>query len=264
MATTVNINADLGESFGRYTLGDDASLLKIIKSANIACGMHAGDPTVMRRTVELAKANGVSVGAHPGFNDIWGFGRREMQMRSHDLENLVAYQIAALVGISGMVGVPVTHVKPHGALHNMASRDPEMARAVVKGIKAIDPNLVLVCLATLELEKAGLAIGLPVAREAYIDRVYEDDGSLRSRMNDDAMIHDPEVAAAHVVRMIVDKTIVSRSGKRIPCTIDSLCVHGDEPTTLATAAAARKALEKAGVQVVTLPEMGIAKKGAGS
>ena len=260
MSTTVNINADMGESFGRYTLGDDAKLLKIIKSANVACGMHAGDPTVMRRTVELAKENGVSVGAHPGFNDIWGFGRREMQMRTSDLENLVAYQIAALVGIAGMVGVPVTHVKPHGALHNMASREPDLARAVVKGIKAIDPNLVLVCLTTLELEKAGLDAGLPVAREAYIDRAYEDDGSLTSRMRDDAMIRDPEVAAAHVVRMVVENTIVSRSGKRIPCHIDSLCVHGDEPATLAIASAARRALESKGVQVVTLPEMGIAER----
>jgi len=264
MAKVVNINADLGESFGRYTLGDDAKLLEIIKSANVACGMHAGDPTVMRKTVELAKANGVSVGAHPGFNDIWGFGRREMQMRAHDLENLVAYQIAALIGISGMAGVPVTHVKPHGALHNMASRDPEMARAVVRGIKAIDPKLVLVCLTTLELEKAGLAAGLPVAREGYIDRCYEDDGSLTSRTRDDAMIHDPDAAAAHVLRMVVEGTIVSRTGKRIPCTIDSLCGHGDEPTTLATAAAARKALEQAGVRIVTVPELEVAKGAARS
>ena len=138
-----------------------------------------------------------------------------MQMRANDLENLVAYQIAALIGISGMVGVPVTHVKPHGALHNMASRDPDMARAVVRGIKAIDPKLVLVCLTTLELDKAGRAIGLPVAREGYIDRSYEDDGSLTSRMRDDAMIHDPAAAAAHVVRMVVEGTIVSRTGKRI-------------------------------------------------
>ena len=262
MAIAVNINADMGESFGHYTLGDDANLLKIIKSANVACGMHAGDPTVMRRTVELAKANGVSIGAHPGFNDIWGFGRREMQMRTSDLENLVAYQIAALIGISGMAGVPVTHVKPHGALHNMSSREADLAAAVVLGIKAVDPKLILVGLTQLELEKAALKAGLPFAREAYVDRTYNDDGSLTSRTRDDAMIRDPEVAAAHVVRVVTENTIVARSGKHIRCEIDTLCVHGDEPTAQAVARAARTALEQKGVKVVTLPELNIPSRTA--
>lgn len=258
MTISVNINADMGESFGRYSLGDDANLLKIVKSANVACGLHAGDPTVMRTTVELAKANGVSIGAHPGFNDIWGFGRREMRMRTADVENLVAYQIAALIGISGMAGMRVTHVKPHGALHNMASRDADLAQAVVRGIKAVDPNLILVCLATLEIEKAGVQAGLAVAREAYIDRTYEDDGSLTLRLNNpSAVIHDPKVAAEHVVRMVVENTIVTRTGKRIPCHIDTLCIHGDEPTAGEVAGAARRALEREGVRVVTLPELGI-------
>ncbi len=257
MTLRVNINADLGESFGRWRLGHDEELMTIVKSANVACGMHAGDPTVMRKTLELAKSLGVSVGVHPGFNDIWGFGRREMHMRTDDLENLVAYQIGALLGIATMVGIPVTHVKPHGALHNMASREPELARAVVRGITAVDTSLVLVCLAELELDHAGREAGLTVAKEGYIDRRYEDDGSLRSRMRDDAMIHDPDEAAAHVVRMVVEKTIVSRNGRHIPCEIHSLCVHGDERTTLATARAARAALEAAGVQVVTLPEMAL-------
>jgi UPF0271 protein len=155
----VNINADLGESYGRWRLGHDEELMRIIKSANVACGMHGGDPTVMRHTLELAKREGVSVGVHPGFNDIWGFGRREMQMRTDDLENLVAYQVGALLGIAAMVGVPVTHVKPHGALHNMASREPDLARAVVRGVAGVDASLVLVCLSGLELEHAGRARG---------------------------------------------------------------------------------------------------------
>ena len=256
MNLAVNINADIGESFGHYAVGDDENLMKVIKSANVACGMHAGT-TIMRRTVEIAKANGVSIGAHPGFNDIWGFGRREMQMRSRDVENLVAYQIAALIGIAGMVGVPVTHVKPHGALHNMASRDAGLAQAVVRGIKAINPNLVLVCLTNLELERAGLEADIPVAREAYVDRTYEDDGSLTSRMRDDALIRDPDVAAAQVVRMVRENTIIARSGKHIRCDVHTLCVHGDEPTALEVARAARAALEREGARIVTLPELEI-------
>lgn len=255
MTKRVNINADLGESYGRWKLGSDDELMTIIKSANVACGMHAGDPTVMRTTLERAKDLGVSIGVHPGFNDIWGFGRREMRMHARDLENLVAYQIGALLGIATMVGVPVTHVKPHGALHNMASREPELARAVVRGIAAVDRSLVLVCLAELALDHAGRDQGLAIAKEGYIDRRYEDDGSLRSRMQDDAVIHDPQEAAAQVVRMVVDNTIVSLSGKRIPCEIHSLCVHGDEPTTLATAKAVRRALEDAGVEIVSIPQL---------
>ncbi len=255
MAKRMNINADMGEGYGHYDIGNDDAILKIVKSVNVACGQHAGDATVMRDVCLKAKANGVSVGAHPGFNDIWGFGRRQIRMNADDLEYLVAYQLGALAGMAAYAGVKVTHVKPHGALNNMCAVDKDYARAVGRAIKVVDPSLYYLALSGTEMEKAAIDLGVPLSREAFIDRLYEDDGNLRSRVHADSMIRDPKVASERVVRMVLDGEIISVNGKKMPTRFDSLCVHGDEPSAIAVASACCEALRAAGVELVTLPEM---------
>lgn len=255
MTLSINLNADMGEGFGAYDIGNDDAILKIIRSANIACGFHAGDPITMRRVVERAKAEGVSIGAHPGFNDLWGFGRRRIEMRTDELENMIAYQIGALQAMAAFCGEKVTHVKPHGALNNMAAENLDYALAIGRGIKAVDRNLIYVALSGSEMENAALKLELPLAREGFCDRQYEDDGNLTSRKIPGSVIKDPAVATQQVVRMVTEGEIVSRNGKRIKRRVDSLCVHGDEPTALALSAAVRAGLEAAGVSVVPLTEM---------
>ena len=255
MTLTVNMNADMGEGFGAYQIGDDDAILKIIRSASIACGMHAGDPVTMRHVVQRAKEEGVSIGAHPGFNDLWGFGRRRIDMNPDDLEYLMAYQIGALQAMAAYVGEKVTHLKPHGALNNIAAENADYAMAIGRAIKAVDRDIIYVTNVGSEMEKAGRKLGLKVAREAYCDRLYDDNCNLTSRKIPGAVIHDAAVAAERVVRMVVDGEIVSRNGKRIPTKIETLCVHGDEPTAIVLAGACRKALEAAGVKILTLPEM---------
>lgn len=255
MALRMNINADMGEGYGHYDIGDDDTILKIVTSVNVACGMHAGDATVMRDVCLKAKENGVSVGAHPGFNDIWGFGRRQIQMRPSDLEYLVAYQLGALAGMAAYAGIRVTHVKPHGALNNMAAVNADYALAIGRAMKTVDPSLWYLALSGTEMEKAALALDLPLAREAFIDRMYDDDGNLQSRTIAGSVIRDPQVAAERAVRMVLDGEIISVNGKRMPTRFDSLCLHGDEPTAIAVATAARKGMEAAGIGIVTLPEM---------
>ncbi|WP_425106372.1 LamB/YcsF family protein [Ancylobacter sp.] len=255
MTKRININADLGEGYGHYAIGNDDAILKIVKSVNVACGLHAGDATIMRDVCLKAKANGVSVGAHPGFNDLWGFGRRQIRMSADDLEYLVAYQLGALAAMATYAGMKVTHVKPHGALNNMCAVEPDYARAVARAIKVVDPSLYYLALSGTEMERAAVDFGVPLAREAFIDRLYEDDGNLRARAHGDAMIRDPAVAAARAVRMVLEGEIVSVSGKRMPTRFDSLCLHGDEPSALAVANACCEALRAAGVELVTLPEM---------
>jgi 5-oxoprolinase (ATP-hydrolysing) subunit A len=255
MTLTVNMNADMGEGFGAYKIGDDDAILKIIRSASIACGMHAGDPLTMRHVVQRAKEEGCSIGAHPGFNDLWGFGRRRIDMNPEHLEYLMAYQIGALQAMAAYVGEKVTHLKPHGALNNIAAENADYAMAIGRAIKAVDREIIYVTNVGSEMEKAGRKLGLKVAREAYCDRLYDDNCNLTSRKIPGAVIHDPAVAAERVVRMVVDGEIVSRSGKRIPTRIETLCVHGDEATGVAIAGACRKALEAAGVKILTLPEM---------
>ena len=254
---SVNLNADMGEGFGAYDIGNDDAILKIIRSANIACGFHAGDPLTMRHVVERAKAEGVSIGAHPGFNDLWGFGRRRIDMRPDDLENMIAYQIGALQAMASFCGEKVTHVKPHGALNNMAAENEDYAMAIGRAIKAVDRDLIYVALSGSEMEKAAQRLDLRLAREGFCDRQYEDDGNLTSRKVPGAVIKDPEVAARQVVHMVVEGEIVSRNGKRIKRRVDSLCVHGDEPTALALSAQVRASLEAAGVQILPLTEMNL-------
>ena len=186
----INLNADMAEGFGPYDIGDDAALMDIVKSANIACGLHGGDATIMRRTVEIAKAKGVSIGAHPGFNDLWGFGRRALKMRADDLENLVAYQIGALQAIAAYAGVPVTHVKAHGALNNMACVDLDYARAVARAVKVVAPDLIHLVMPGTALETASVELGLIIGREAFIDRTYEDDGTLTPRAMAGSVLKD--------------------------------------------------------------------------
>jgi 5-oxoprolinase (ATP-hydrolysing) subunit A len=251
----ININADMGEGFGVYDIGNDTGLLEIVKSANVACGFHAGDPTIMRRVVEMAAERGVSLGAHPGFLDLWGFGRRRIEMNPRDLENSIAYQIGALNAIACYAGIKVTHVKPHGSLSNMAATDADYALAIGRAIKAVDRQLRYLALAGSEMEKAADKLGLPVVREAFIDRQYENDGQLTSRKIPGAVIKHPQKAAERVVAMVHGKTIISREGKSMPSDFHSLCIHGDEPTAVPVALACRKALEASGVSIVTIPEM---------
>ncbi|MDP4836876.1 MAG: 5-oxoprolinase subunit PxpA [Burkholderiales bacterium] len=251
----VNLNADMGEGFGVYEIGNDTEILRIIKSASIACGFHAGDPCTMRQVVSQAQEQGVSIGAHPGFNDLWGFGRRKIDMDPQELEYLIAYQIGALQAIAAYAGEKVTHVKPHGALNNMAAVDEEYALAVGRAIKTVDRDLIYVALAGSRMEWAAEKMGLRLAREGFCDRQYDDDGNLTSRKIPGSVIKDPLIATEQVVRMVTEGAIVSRNGRRIPRKVDTLCVHGDEPTAIALAAQVRKGLEAAGVEIVPLTQM---------
>jgi UPF0271 protein len=253
----INLNGDMGEGFGAYTIGDDESLLKIVRSANIACGFHAGDPLTMHHLVMRAKEEGVSIGAHPGLNDLWGFGRRRMDVAPSDIEYMIAYQLGALQAVAAYAGLRVTHVKPHGALNNMAAEDPDLAAAIGRAIKTIDRDLIYVALAGSDMERAARTLGLRVAREGFADRLYEDDGNLTSRKVPGAVITDPAVARTNVLRMVQEGEIVSRSGKRIRCQIDTICIHGDEPTAVALGRFVRQGLEEAGIRVLPLPEMAL-------
>lgn len=251
----LNINADMAEGFGAWDIGSDDELLGIVKSANIACGMHGGDPGIMRRVARQAAERGVSIGAHPGFNDLWGFGRRQIDMGIQELEYLVAYQIGAMQAMAAHAGTRVTHVKAHGALNNMGSVRADYAMAIARAVKAVDASLIHLVMPGTEMERATLELGLPLAREAFVDRTYEDDWTLTPRKIEGSVIRDPAVAAARVVRMATDGVIVSRTGTELPIAFESLCVHGDEHTSVAVAKAARAALEAAEVEIVTLPEM---------
>lgn len=252
----INLNADLGESFGAWTMGDDSALLQIVKSANVACGFHAGDPTVMQTTVRQAIAQGVSIGAHPSYPDLQGFGRRVMQMSANDLEANLIYQIGALQAIAAAEGGCVTHVKPHGALHNLACADAEVATTVVKALRKLDSSLILLAPPYSTLAKAAEDAGQPVRYEVFADRTYLDDGQLTPRSREGAVIHDSQACVSHLLRMLSAKAIVTANGLHLPCRIDSICVHGDGPEAVATAQAIRLALEAAGYTLTALPQLG--------
>ena len=249
MTRRIDINCDMAESFGAYEIGNDAELLKFVSSANVACGFHAADPSVMHRFVLAAKEAGVGIGAHPGFPDLQGFGRRPMHMKPAEVEHLVAYQIGALQAMAAYAGLRVGHVKAHGALSNMAARDPQYALAIGRAIQAVDASLVYVVHYGSEMQRAAEALGLPMAREGYADRAYDDDGNLAPRALPGAVIHSPEAALAQTLHMVCDGEIVSRTGKVLEVEIDTVCVHGDEPTAAAVAARVRQGLEDAGVRV---------------
>lgn len=251
----INLNADLGESFGAWTMGDDKALLQIVKSANVACGFHAGDPTVMQDTVRLAIAQGVSIGAHPSFPDLQGFGRRVMHMSAKDLEATLLYQIGALQAMAAAEGGSVTHVKPHGALHNVACADAVVAATVVKALRKLDPTLILLAPAHSILAQVAQEAGQPIRYEVFADRTYQDDGQLTPRSQPGAVIHDSQACVDHVLRMIHAQAIVTANGVHLPCRIDSICVHGDGPEAVATAQAVRLALEAAGYALEPLPKV---------
>jgi 5-oxoprolinase (ATP-hydrolysing) subunit A len=248
----LNLNADLGESFGAWTMGEDAALLPLVNSANIACGFHAGDPTVMRRTVRQAIAHGVSLGAHPAYPDLQGFGRRAMQLSPAELEATLLYQIGALQAMARAEGGCVTHVKPHGALNNLACADAATAATVVRAVLALDPALILLAPAHSELVRAAQTQGLPVRIEVFADRAYQDDGQLVPRSQPGAVLHQAQACVEHVLRMVQEQALVSVSGQRLPTPIDSICVHGDGPEAVATAHAVRQALLAAGHTLLPL------------
>jgi UPF0271 protein len=255
MDRCVNLNADIAEGFGAYEIGNDAALMGIITSANVACGFHGGDASTMHRIVMLAKARGVSIGAHPGFNDLWGFGRRQIRMNEAELEYMVAYQIGALQGLATYAGLPVTHLKAHGALSNMAALEEGYAMAIGRAIKTVDPRLIYVAHAGSEMQKAAERLGLRLAREGYCDRRYGDDGNLAPRSLPGSVLRDPAPAAEQALRLVLEREVVTISGKVLKVEVDTLCVHGDEPTAIAVAGAVRAGLETAGIRVKTLPEM---------
>jgi UPF0271 protein len=246
----IDLNCDLGESFGHYRIGADEEMMKHITSANIACGFHAGDPLVMGRTVELAVQYGIGIGAHPGYHDLRGFGRKRIDLTPEEIEADIIYQIGALEAFARAHGKRVTHVKAHGALYNAAEVDPRVADAIARAVHRYNPELVLVVSATSRASvEAGEAAGLRVGREAFADRQYNADGTLRSRRLPDAVVTDPELAAQRAVRMARDGIIVAADGSEVPVRADTLCIHGDEPTAPVVARAVRAALEGAGVEV---------------
>jgi UPF0271 protein len=245
----IDINSDLGESFGAYSIGHDAGLMQAITSANVAAGFHAGDPSVLRETIRLARSRGVAVGAHPGFPDLVGFGRREMNVTAREAEDMVLYQVAAVAGVAAAEGVKVQHVKPHGALFNMAVRNTELSAAIARAVAAFDRSLILFGLPGSEILNAGRAAGLRVAAEVFADRAYEPDGSLASRRKAGSVIHDPDAVVARAVRMVKERTVVATDGSTVALEADTICVHGDTPGSDALAARIRAGLEAAGIAV---------------
>ncbi len=248
----IDLNCDMGESFGRYTIGSDEAMMPYITSANIACGLHAGDPLVMERTVRLAQEHGVGIGAHPGFPDLQGFGRRVMQLAPEEAEAFVLYQVGALAAFAKAAGAELVHVKPHGALYNLAARDRPLAEAIAQAVARFSRQLILVGLANSLLVEAGLEAGLPVAREAFADRAYEADGSLRSRRLPGAVLEDPAQAAEQVVRIAQEGLVVAYTGEEVPVQAETICLHGDTSTAVEIAKTIRGELEAAGIEVVPM------------
>ncbi len=251
----VDLNCDMGESFGAYIMGRDEEILKFITSANIACGFHAGDPGTMRKTVKLALENNVGIGAHPGLQDLMGFGRRTIDILPSEAYELVVYQIGALDAMVRSEGGTMQHVKPHGALFNMASKDAALAAAIAEAIYKVNPELILYGLAGGELLTQGEKTGLRVASEVFSDRTYQKDGSLTSRREKEALIKDPEAALNQVVRMVEEGKVTTVQGIEHVIQADTVCIHGDGEQALDFAEHIRTGLKEAGVNVVKIPEV---------
>ena len=252
MPRTVDLNSDLGESFGAYTIGADDAMMPEITSANVACGFHGGDPLVMERTVRLAKEHGVGIGAHPGFPDLVGFGRREMRLSSGDIRTIHLYQIGALWAFARAAGLPLQHVKPHGALGNMAWKDEAWSREIAAAVAAVDRTLIVIALSGSVLAGVARDAGLRVASEAYADRGYERDGTLMSRAKPGSLLTDPEMVARRVVRMVTDGVVETADGGEVRVQADTICFHGDTPGAPRLVRAAREALGRAGVEVAPM------------
>ncbi|UCF95545.1 MAG: LamB/YcsF family protein [Desulfobacterales bacterium] len=251
-AKKIDLNSDVGESFGNYKLGLDEEVIPLISSANIACGFHAGDPTVMKRTIVLAKQNDVAIGAHPGFPDLIGFGRRNMDVSLEEIKDYVTYQIGALQAFAAAQGLKLQHVKPHGALYNMAAGNFEIWDAVAEVMGRLDPRLILFVLAGPgrdDLEAIGAKHGIRIAFEFFGDRAYNPDGSLVSRKERGAVIHDHRVVAQKVLKLVEDGKVVCRDGSEIELAADTICVHGDNPAAVALVQKIRATLQGAGIEV---------------
>ena len=251
----ININCDLGESSKIHSAENDPLLLEIVNSANIACGYHAGDKATMEKTIEISKKNKVSIGAHPSFNDPENFGRKRLNLPSSEITKLIIDQINILSNIAVKAGVKVTHVKPHGALNNMACENYDLAKVISESIVKVDKDLIFLVPTGSQMEKAGRRNGMKIASEIFADRNYEDDGNLVSRSKENAMITDPEIAKKHVIKMVENQALNCYSGKQIPCEIDSVCVHGDGKSAVDTAKQIREGLIKSGVTLNPLDKM---------
>ncbi|MDR2071879.1 MAG: LamB/YcsF family protein [Spirochaetaceae bacterium] len=253
--TRVDVNCDLGESFGPWKMGRDEEIIPLVSSANIACGFHGGDPLVMQRTVALVKKHGVAAGAHPGFPDLAGFGRRYMGLYPEEVKAAVQYQIGALDGFCRAAGIPLVHVKPHGALYNMAAKDMNLARAIAEAVKEINPRLILLVLAGSCMAAAAKEAGLAAAQEVFADRAYEEDGSLSPRTKPGSMITCEDEALSRVVGMIQTGKVRAITGKEISVTADSVCIHGDNEKALVFAQKLTGAFAREGISVVPLSQI---------
>jgi len=245
----VDLNCDLGESFGAYKIGMDEEILRFVTSANIACGFHAGDPSVMKNTVKLALNNNVKIGAHPGLPDLAGFGRRNMNISPQEAHDIVIYQIGALSGFVKAEGAKMQHVKPHGALYNMAAKNSLLATAIAEAVYKVDPELILFGLAGSELVTAGERIGLQTANEVFADRTYDSGGTLTPRTEPDALIHDKNQAVGQVVRMVKEGKVTTRQGAEISVKADTICIHGDGSEALTFAQQIKETLEKSRIEI---------------
>ena len=255
MSIEININCDLGEKSKHHSNKHDPELLEIVNSANIACGYHAGDEETMNKVVEISKTNGVSIGAHPSFNDPENFGRERMNLSSSEIEKLIIDQYEILQSISSKHGENVTHIKPHGALNNMACEDIDLATTLAKVIKRINPELIYLVPTGSKMEQAAKKLDMQIACEIFADRNYEDDGNLVSRKKTHALITDPEIAKNHVIKMVKNQALNCFSGKQIPCDIDSICVHGDGKSAVSTAKEIKDGLIKSGISLKPLNKL---------
>lgn len=251
----VDLNSDLGESFGRYTLGNDDKIIPLITSANVACGYHASDPVVMDKTLKMAKEAGIRVGAHPGFPDLMGFGRRNMNVSKAEAKAYVLYQLGALDAFCRVHGLKMQHVKPHGAFYNMAAKDYELSKAICEAIKEFDDSLIVMALSGGELVRAAKDMGLRVALEVFADRAYEEDGTLVARTKEGAMITDEDEAIARIIRMVKEQKVTAITGKDIAIKADSICVHGDGAKALAFVERIRKAMADEGIEICSIDEL---------
>lgn len=246
---TIDINSDMGEGFGPWTMGDDAAILDIVTSANVACGLHAGDPQIMATTFAQAKEKRVAVGAHPGFPDLWGFGRRVIPHSVGEIERFVAYQIGAAVALSNYVGHPITYVKAHGALGNLTQTNAEVATAIANAVKAVDPSLICVTFAGGLMIPIANDMGLTTRAEVFADRAYTEEGHLVHRKEAGAVLYDAEFAAQRMLRMVQAGGIETVSGRMLPVHIDTICVHSDTPGAISMARVLRDTLESSGVAI---------------
>lgn len=251
----VDLNSDLGESFGHYTIGNDEQIIPLVSSANIACGYHASDPVVMQKAIQSAKDASIQIGAHPGLPDLMGFGRRTMAVSPAEAKAYTLYQISALGGMCQANGMKLQHVKPHGALYNMAAKDYDLSLAICEAIKSYDPEIIVLGLSGSETIRAARDCGLKAASEVFADRAYEEDGTLVNRRKEGAVIHDEELAISRVVRMVTEGKVTAITGKDIPIQADSICVHGDGEKALLFVEKIRKTLKEQGIAIAPLKEI---------